>query len=141
MTSEFWTQEELDCTLNTLLKADSFERMNGLAAIVGEDLGRDADAVMRIMWGLAKRVSFTDYEPGPIREHRTSAYFGDAQMIKWATKGTSKDKRRRKGPADSEYMAKVLCLPKSLVDQLWNEYGPAQGRVGFDLKPKNLNKG
>lgn len=141
MTSEFWTQEELDSTLNCLLRADSFERMNGLAVLVGEDLGRDPDAVMRIMWGLAKRVSFTNYEPGPTREHRTSACFGDIQMVKWATTGTSKDKRRRCGPADSEYMTKVLCLPRSLVDELWTEYGPARGRVGFDLKPKNLNKG
>lgn len=138
MTTSTWSQEELDYALNTILKADSFERMNGLAHVVGKKLQRDTDAVMRILWGLAVRITSVEYEPGPSREQRTDSTSADIQMVIWATRAKTKDKRRIKGPADSEYMAKVLCLPLDVVEELWKMHGPARGRVGFELKTKGM---
>lgn len=133
------SQEELDSTLNTVLPADSLERMHGLCTIAGQSYNRDGEAVMRIMWGLAMRVSYTDYEAGPTRMSRSpDVSFADIQMIKWATSGKSTDVRRRKGPADPEYMAKVLGHPLAVAEKLWNEYGPAKGRAGFQLHSKTI---
>lgn len=138
MSNELWTQEEFDTLLNEVLPADSYERMVGLCDLVGRRLGRDGDAVMRIMWGLALRITKIDYTPSPTRTPRKLPTFADIQMIKWATRGKSKDVRRKAGPADSEYMARVLMLPIETVEKMWMEYGPAQGRQGFQLKSLHI---
>jgi hypothetical protein len=129
-----WTQDEIDYALNTILPANSVEQFHGLCDVVGSKLGRSGSAVSRFMWGLASRITHTEYTPGPGRIPRSDKYtYCDIRMTELASKAITKDKNAKAGRSNPQYLAGILGHPVEMVEVLWRKYGWGAGRSRFQL--------
>lgn len=132
------SQTEIDRAIEVLLPCDTKREWELALAKLASELQwgepdavgrRDGDPIDRMMWGLVTRVQ--EYL-GP--ETRTSRAglgwtFAEIQLIKDAIF----TRRQGKIKISNTYLARFFQRPESEIEVAINQYGPAQGRTGFNL--------